>query len=172
MYGRQAVGDSISSNDPSPTDLAMMTRCLDEARLAGWRGEVPVGCVVVDEHGDVLGRGHNLRELLDDPTAHAEVLAMRQAAFARGSWRLDGCTLYVTLEPCPMCAGALVNARIKRLVFGCTDPRAGATGSLWNIPTDPRLNHRVQVEGGLLAEESAALLKAFFKARRRNSRSG
>lgn len=147
-------------------DLGWMRVCLEEAALAAWRGEVPVGAVVVDPAGQKIGRGHNLRELLEDPTAHAEVLAMREAARHLDSWRLEGCTLYVTLEPCPMCAGAIVNGRVARVVYGCQDPKAGAAGSLWNLLADPRLNHRAAVEGGLLADESAALLKAFFKMRR------
>ncbi len=148
-------------------DARWMGECLDAARVAALRGEVPVGCVVVDAGGVVLARAHNLRELLDDPTAHAEVLAMRHAAWQRGSWRLDGCTLYVTLEPCPMCAGALVNARIARVVYGCDDPRAGAVRSLWALANDPRLNHRCAVTAGVRAAECAEVLRAFFRARRK-----
>jgi len=155
-----------TEEDTAGVDAARMGLCLESARLAALRGEVPVGCLVVDGAGVVLARAHNLRELLEDPTAHAEVLAMRDAATARGSWRLEGCTLYVTLEPCPMCAGALVNARIARVVYGCDDPRAGAIRSLWALANDPRLNHRCAVTAGVRAEECAEVLRAFFRARR------
>ncbi len=158
-----------TDGDPTETarqDAERMGWCLEAARLAALRGEVPVGCMVVDGAGEVLGQAHNLRELLDDPTAHAEVLAMRHAAWRRGSWRLDGCTLYVTLEPCPMCAGALVNARIARVVYGCDDPRAGAIRSLWSLANDPRLNHRCAITAGVRAEECAGVLREFFRARR------
>ena len=143
-----------------------MDLALDEARVAALRGEVPVGCVLVDTGGAVVARAHNLRELFEDPTAHAEVLAMRQAARERGSWRLDGLTAYVTLEPCAMCAGAFVNARIDRVVYGCDDPRAGALRSLYAIGEDARLNHRYAVERGVRAEACAEALRAFFRARR------
>jgi tRNA(adenine34) deaminase len=131
------------------------------------RSEVPVGAVVLGPGGHVLSRAHNQRERDADPTAHAEILAIRAAARAIGSWRLEGCTLVVTLEPCPMCAGAVVAARIGRVVYGAADPKAGAAGSLWDIPRDRRLNHRAEVIGGVLAEESAALLREFFARRRR-----
>jgi tRNA(adenine34) deaminase len=131
------------------------------------RSEVPVGAVVLGPDGDVLARAHNQRESDADPTAHAEILAIRAAARAIGSWRLEGCTLVVTLEPCPMCAGAVVAARIGRVVYGAADPKAGAAGSLWDIPRDRRLNHRAEVVGGVLADESAALLRDFFARRRR-----
>jgi tRNA(adenine34) deaminase len=145
-----------------------------DARGAGGNGgqsrsEVPVGAVLLDPGGNVLARAHNQRESNADPTAHAEILAIRAAARALGSWRLEGCTLVVTLEPCPMCAGAVVAARIGRVVYGAADPKAGAAGSLWDIPRDRRLNHRAEVIGGVLAEESAALLREFF-ARRRSGR--
>ncbi len=133
------------------------------------RSEVPVGAVVLGPGGDVLARAHNQRERDADPTAHAEILAIRAAARALGSWRLEGCTLVVTLEPCPMCAGAVVAARIGRVVYGAADPKAGAAGSLWDIPRDRRLNHRAEVIGGVLAEQSAVLLREFF-ARRRSGR--
>jgi tRNA(adenine34) deaminase len=133
------------------------------------RSEVPVGAVIVGPGGDVLARAHNQRERDADPTAHAEILAIRAAARALRSWRLEGCTLAVTLEPCPMCAGAVVAARISRVVYGAADPKAGAAGSLWDIPRDRRLNHRAEVIGGVLAEESAVLLRDFF-ARRRSGR--
>jgi tRNA(adenine34) deaminase len=148
-------------------DARWMQRALAEARLAAWRGEVPVGCVLVDPAQDLeVSAGHNLRELLSDPLAHAEVEAMRVAARRRGSWRLDGLTAYVTLEPCPMCAGAFVNARITRVVYGCDDPRAGALRSLYRIGEDPRLNHRFEVVPGVCAEECASTLRAFFRALR------
>lgn len=142
-----------------------MTLALGEARLAEAHGDVPVGAVVT-RHGVVLAARHNERELDGDPTAHAEILAIRDAAAAIGNWHLDECTLYVTLEPCTMCAGALVNARMLRVVYGATDPKAGAGGSLYNLLAEPRLNHRCVVETGLMAEECGALLKAFFAARR------
>jgi tRNA(adenine34) deaminase len=140
---------------------------LDEARLAESAGDVPVGCVVVDAAGQIVGRGRNAREVTSDPTAHAEVLAIRQAAAARGGWRLDGCTLVVTLEPCTMCAGAVVLARLDRLVFGAYDEKAGAVGSLWDVVRDRRLNHRPEVVGGVLAEECGEVLREFFAAQRR-----
>lgn len=142
-----------------------MELALEEARRAGRAGEVPVGAVVVVA-GAVIGSAGNGRESTGDPTAHAEILALRQAAAAIGSWRLDDATLYVTLEPCPMCAGALISARVGRLVFGAPDPKAGACGSLYNLCVDPRLNHELPVEPGLLAEESAALLRDWFAAKR------
>ena len=143
-----------------------MRAALVEARTALATDDVPVGAVVVDERGEVIGRGRNLREADSDPTGHAEVVAIREAARARGQWRLDGCTLVVTLEPCTMCAGALVLARVTRLVYGADDARAGAVTSLWDVPRDPRLNHRVEVVRGVAAEPSSALLRAFFAARR------
>jgi tRNA(adenine34) deaminase len=150
----------------SDDDLARMNEALDEARAALDDGDVPIGCVVVDASGAELARAHNSRERDADPTAHAEVRALRAAASKLGTWRLDGTTMYVTLEPCAMCAGAMVLARVQRLVFGATDPKAGAVGSLYNIAQDPRLNHRIDVISGVLAEECGALLKAFFKAKR------
>ena len=143
-----------------------MAEALAEARRAADEGEVPIGAVVVCD-GRVVGRGRNARERLRDPTAHAEVLALQEAARSLGRWRLTGATIYATLEPCPMCAGALVNARIDRLVYAVPDPKAGASGSLFDIPRDARLNHRVTVESGVLAEECGALLKEFFRARRK-----
>jgi tRNA(adenine34) deaminase len=145
----------------------MMRRALAEAEAAAECDEVPVGAVIV-HRGRVIAAAHNQREMLHDPTAHAEMLAITQAAEAVGSWRLDACTLYVTLEPCAMCAGAIVLSRIPRLVFGATDPKAGACVSLYQIPTDPRLNHRVEVVGGVLAEPCAALLRQFFARKRSN----
>ncbi|MCD6416636.1 MAG: tRNA adenosine(34) deaminase TadA [Planctomycetes bacterium] len=146
-------------------DERYMRLALDAAREALEAGEAPVGCVVVRD-GRVIGRAHNQRETKGDPTAHAEVLALRSAARAAGSWRLDGAAVYVTLEPCCMCAGALVNARVERLIYGALAPKSGACESLYRIPEDQRLNHRVQVRGGVCAEEAQALLKDFFEPRR------
>jgi tRNA(adenine34) deaminase len=143
-------------------DARLMRRALEEAVAAALHGDVPVGAVVVDADGQVIGVGHNEREVEGDPTAHAEVVALRRAAEHRGEWRLDGCTLVVTLEPCTMCAGAIVQSRIARLVFGAFDDKAGAVGSLWDVVRDRRLNHRPEVVSGVLAEESAELLRAFF----------
>jgi tRNA(adenine34) deaminase len=142
-----------------------MAIALAEARAAVSHGDVPVGAVAVDG-GVVVGRRHNERELSGDPTAHAEVLALRDAARALGTWRLETLTLVVSLEPCPMCAGALVAARVARLVFGAADPKAGSCGSLYNLCADPRLNHEVEVLPGVLSGESAALLASFFADRR------
>ncbi|WP_369375726.1 nucleoside deaminase [Promicromonospora sp. Populi] len=139
---------------------------LDEARRALDTGDVPVGALVLDGAGRVIGVGHNEREATGDPTAHAEVLAMRAAAAVRGEWRLTGCTLVVTLEPCPMCAGALVQARVERLVLGAWDPKAGATGSVWDLVRDQRALHEVEVLGGVREDECGALLREFFEARR------
>jgi tRNA(adenine34) deaminase len=144
-------------------DESWMQAALAEADLASLHGDVPVGCVVVSKDGIELARDHNRREELQDPLAHAEALAVRKAARAVGHWRLEGATVYVTLEPCPMCAGALVNARVATLVYGARDPKAGAVDSLFQIGTDPRLNHRFEVRSGTLAVESAARLGAFFK---------
>lgn len=143
-----------------------MRLALDEARSAATTHDVPVGAVVLDPTGAVLGRAHNAREADADPTAHAEVLALRQAASVGGEWRLDGCTLVVTLEPCTMCAGALVLARLARLVFGAYDAKAGAVGSVWDVVRDRRLNHRPEVVSGVLAEESTRLLQEFFASHR------
>ena len=142
-----------------------MRLALDEARHAAEHGDVPVGAVALID-GRVVARRHNEREQSGDPTAHAEVLALRDAAQAIGSWRLDAVSLVVTLEPCAMCAGALVAARVGRLVFGATDPKAGACGSLYQLCADPRLNHELPVTGGLLAQECGQMLAAFFAARR------
>jgi tRNA(adenine34) deaminase len=142
-------------------ELAFMRQALAAAAEAGGKGEVPVGAVVAV--GDALvAVAHNERETGSDPTAHAEILALRRAAAALGSWRLNDAELYVTMEPCPMCAGALVNARIRRLYFGCDDPKAGAVRTLYSLVEDPRLNHRVEVVPGVLAAEGAALLRGFF----------
>jgi len=146
-----------------------MREALEQARAAAHHGDVPVGAVVVHE-GRVIARAHNERELRGDPTAHAEVLALRSAAQAVGGWRLAGCTLYVTLEPCVMCAGALQQSRIDRVVFGAADPKGGATGTLYNVAADPRLNHEVDVTHGVLAEESSRLLSEFFAMHRNADR--
>jgi tRNA(adenine34) deaminase len=145
--------------------LAEAARCLET-------GDVPVGAVVVDDAGVVIGRGHNRREAVQDPTAHAEILALRSAAAATGSWRLSGCTLVVTLEPCAMCAGALVLARVPRLVLGAWDPKAGAAGSMRDIVRDSRLNHRVEVLGGICAQQSSSLLRTFFEGHRSEPQEG
>ena len=146
-------------------DEQWMTLALEEARAAAAAGDVPVGAIVVAD-GHILGRGRNRRELDHDPTAHAEIMALREAAKTLGMWRVEA-TLYVTQEPCPMCAGAIVNARVKRLVYGCTNPKAGAVDTLFSIVTDARLNHRVEVRAGVLASECAAELSQFFAALRR-----
>ncbi|HWG25529.1 nucleoside deaminase [Actinospica sp.] len=143
-----------------------MRVALGEAALAPAGGDVPIGAVVVDEAGRVLGRGRNVREAENDPVGHAEVLALRAAGRALGSWRLSGCSLVVTLEPCAMCAGAAVLARVDRIVYAAADPKAGAVGSLWDLPRDQRLNHRPEVVSGILAAEAGALLDKFFASRR------
>jgi tRNA(adenine34) deaminase len=150
------------------TDEEAMALALEEAQLAGAGGDVPVGAIVVRD-GHVVAQAHNEREQLSDPTAHAEILSLRSAASVLRSWRLDGATVYVTLEPCPMCAGALVAARVHRVVFGASDPKAGACGSLYNLCVDPRLNHEVLVSPGVLAEQAALLLAEFFDGRRPRS---
>jgi tRNA(adenine34) deaminase len=148
-----------------PRDAYFMRLALREAELALEHDDVPIGAVVVHE-GEVIGAGRNERELRQDPTAHAEVIALRAAAQALGSWRILGSVLYVTLEPCAMCAGAIVLARVPRVVFGATDPKAGAAGSVFDVLAEPRLNHRPEVARGLLAAESAELLRRFFGERR------
>lgn len=145
---------------------AAMREALDLARASAAKSDVPVGAVVLDAAGEVIGRGGNRREADVDPTAHAEIVALREAAAGRGEWRLTGCTLVVTLEPCTMCAGAVVLSRVDRLVFGAFDDKAGAVGSLWDVVRDRRLNHRPEVISGVLAEESTALLVDFFAAHR------
>jgi len=147
------------------TDAAYMRMALEEARRAASQGEVPVGAVVVFGE-QIIGRGGNRNIAENDPTAHAEVVALRQAAARLGNYRLAGCTLYVTVEPCAMCAGAAVLARIERLVYGCDDPKAGAIRSLYQIADDARLNHRIEVTSGVLAEECSALLRTFFAEKR------
>ncbi len=143
-------------------DLEFMRAALEQARKAVAQGEVPIGAVLVRD-GQVLARTHNFRELWQDPTAHAEVVAIREAATQSGSWRLTDTTLYVTLEPCAMCVGAIILARIPRLVFGAVDPKAGACGSIIDLPAERRLNHRVEVIGGVLEQESQKLLQTFFR---------
>ncbi len=143
-----------------------MEMALEEARIAADEDEVPVGAVIVSTQLGVIGRAHNQREQLKDPTAHAEIIAITQAANALQSWRLEDTILYVTLEPCPMCAGAIVQARIPLVVYGCTDPKAGACETLYRLLSDPRLNHRAEIVAGVLAEHCSALLTAFFQAKR------
>ena len=140
-----------------------MRLAFEEAGLAFLEGEAPVGAVLVDMRGRILSRAHNKKESLNDPTAHAEVMVLREGSGSSNTWRLHNATLYVTKEPCIMCAGAMVNARLGRLVYGCSDAKGGAVESLYTILNDPRLNHQVEVLSGVLADECAALLKAFFK---------
>jgi tRNA(adenine34) deaminase len=150
-----------------PFHLYHMEMALEEADLAAAEDEVPVGAVIVSFQKGVVARAHNQRERLRDPTAHAEMIAITQAAQSLQSWRLEDCVLYVTLEPCPMCAGAIVQARLPLVVYGCTDPKAGACDTLFRLCSDPRLNHRAHVLGGVLADRCAAVLGAFFQAKRR-----
>ncbi len=147
-------------------DIHFMEEAIREAKKAFEKDEPPVGAVIVKD-GDIIARGHNLRESLQDPTAHAEMLAIRAAAARLGRWRLSDCVIYVTLEPCIMCAGAMVLARLDRLVYGAHDPKAGAVGSLMNLVSDERLNHQIEVTSGVLATESGALLREFFSSRRK-----
>ena len=156
----------IADSADAAADQQWMLAALAEAGAAAQLGEVPVGAVVV-ENGEIVGRGHNRRELDQDPLAHAELLALRQAAARIGSWRLVDCTLYVTLEPCAMCAGALVNSRVRRLVYGAADPKAGFCGSLGDLSSYPGLNHRFTVSSGVLAAECGELLRRFFGELRR-----
>ena len=146
-------------------DAAWMAEALVEAEAAAREGEIPVGCVIVRD-GQLVARGHNLREQTGDPTAHAEVVAIRRAAQALGCWKLEGCALYVTLEPCPMCAGAISQARVARLVYGAPDPAYGCAGSVYRIPEDPAFNHFCRSDGGVLEGECRALLEDFFRRRR------
>lgn len=147
------------------SDLELMQEALKEARLALDEGELPIGCVIA-RNGSIIARGHNLRQQTNDPTAHAEIVAMRRAAEALGSWRLEGCTLCVTLEPCPMCAGAISQARVSRLVYGAADEQYGCAGSVYRIPEDPAFNHFCPCDGGVLEAECASLLHNFFENRR------
>jgi tRNA(adenine34) deaminase len=146
-------------------DEQFMRIAIDQAKIAEENGDVPIGAVIVHKN-TIIAKAYNQREQLQDPTAHAEIIAITQAAAALENWHLNGCTMYVTLEPCPMCAGALVLARIDRLVYGCDDPKTGAVKSLYNIVTDGRLNHRLEVTSGVLADECAELLQQFFQKRR------
>lgn len=167
--GRVTPLDPIQAALAEPTHplhLPHMELALAEAALAAAEDEVPVGAVVYHPQRGIIARGHNLREQRADPTAHAELITIVAAAKELGSWRLDNCVLYVTLEPCPMCAGALVQARVPLVVYGCTDPKAGACDTLYRITSDPRLNHRALVIGGVLAERCAGVLSAFFAAKR------
>ncbi len=147
-------------------DVELMRAALDEAEIAAREGEVPVGCVIARD-GEIIARAHNLREQTGDPTAHAEIVAIRRAAKVLGRWRLDGCAIYVTLEPCPMCAGAISQARIARLVYGAADPAYGCAGSVYRIPEDPAFNHFCLSDGGLLEADCGALMAAFFRNHRR-----
>jgi tRNA(adenine34) deaminase len=166
-------GSGPRTSVATETDVSMMRRALVLAREAAAIGEVPVGAVVYETaSGRVLGEGCNRREVDRDPAAHAELLAIRAAAAALGDWRLNGCTLVVTLEPCAMCSGLIVNARLGRLIYGAADPKAGATDSLYRLTSDPRLNHRVEPIAGVLAEECGALLKEFFRGLRTGARRG
>jgi tRNA(adenine34) deaminase len=157
---------TLPGDTASEADTRWMGAALDEADLAAAAGEVPVGCVIVGIDGSELGRGRNGRETLADPTAHAEMMAIRATAKALGDWRLEGTTAYVTLEPCAMCAGALVLARVRRVVFGCADPKAGAVATMFGIGVDPRLNHRFAVTGGVRAADCTQRLQIFFAALR------
>ena len=164
---RYDAGMTMTPDD----DVRWMKEALDLARAAAETGEIPVGAVIVHQPPNdpprIIGRGFNRREAECDPSAHAEIVALRAAGRTLGLWRLLDCTMYVTLEPCPMCAGALVNTRLPRLVYGTRDPKAGAVDTLYQICTDPRLNHRVEVAGGVAAEEAAELLRNFFQKRRK-----
>ena len=164
--GQDGARGSTPGEDVAARYAGWMRLALELARAAGADGEVPVGAVVVDPAGAVIGQGANAREQAADPTAHAEVVALRAATRHTGSWRLTGCTLVVTLEPCAMCAGALVQARVPTLVLGAWDPKAGACGSVWDLVRDQRANHRVEVVGGVLADECGEVLRAFFRERR------
>jgi len=153
-------------NDTIQDDMLWMREAIDEARLAESKAEVPIGAVIVKD-GVVIGRGHNLRESTADPTAHAEMIAIRQASETLAAWRLTDCDLYVTLEPCPMCAGAILQARIRRVVYGTPDPKAGCAGTLMNLLQDSRFNHVTEVTAGPLQEECAAMLTNFFRKLRK-----
>jgi tRNA(adenine34) deaminase len=171
VYAGAVETDTESERAGADADARFMREALAEAEAAAAVGDVPVGAVVVDAAGVIVGRGRNRREAEQDPTGHAEVDALRRAAAAVGHWRQEGATVYVTLEPCPMCAGALVNARVARVVYGCADPKAGAVDTLFAIGRDARLNHRFASTAGVLGEECAGMLKAFFaKLRGRNAK--
>ncbi|MFM7152064.1 MAG: nucleoside deaminase [Gemmataceae bacterium] len=166
MAENQKIHWELLMGIENPFHLHHMDLALEEAELAYSVEEVPVGAVIVDLQEGILAQAHNQREQLKDPTAHAEMIALTQAATQKGSWRLDNCVLYATLEPCPMCAGAIVQSRISMVVYGCRDPKAGACHSLYRITEDSRLNHQCRVLGGVRAEESAAILGRFFRERR------
>ncbi|MHC4926291.1 MAG: tRNA adenosine(34) deaminase TadA [Planctomycetota bacterium] len=156
----------MTEQDIQQIDQRYMKMAIDQAYIAEENGDVPIGCIIVHENR-VIAKGYNQREQLHDPTAHAEIIALTQAAEAVDNWRLHGCTIYVTLEPCPMCAGALVLGRLDRLVYGTDDPKTGAVQSLYNIVQDDRLNHRLEVTAGIMADDCKAQLQAFFQRRRR-----
>ncbi len=156
---------NLAENEQAAEDLRWMALALTEAEQAAVEDEVPIGAVIVRD-GQILGSAHNQREQLRDPTAHAEMIAITQAAAALDSWRLEGCTLYVTLEPCPMCAGAIVQSRVKRVVYGAEDPKAGAVNSLYQLLQDARLNHRADVVAGVMAEGCGQILSRFFQQKR------
>ena len=160
----------MAEKQPEKLDRYYMQLAIESAKIAEDNGDVPIGAVIVRQ-GEIIGKAYNQREQLQDPTAHAEIIALTQAAAALENWHLNGCTMYVTLEPCPMCAGALVLARIDRLVYGCDDPKTGACGSLYNIVTDDRLNHKLEVTTGVLEEDCRQQLQNFFQ-RRRNKKTG
>lgn len=164
------LGDLALSDPGHPFHVRHMKLALDEAQAAIAEDEVPIGAVVVSFERGVIGRAHNQREHLRDPTAHAEMIAITQAASSLGSWRLENCAIYVTLEPCPMCAGAVVLARLPLVVYGAADPKAGACDTLYRIPSDPRLNHRARVIGGVMADDCSSLLSGFFAGKRRPDR--
>jgi len=157
--------NDVVDNSSAAMDERYIAKAIDQAYIAEENGDVPIGCVIVYENR-VIAKAYNQREQLNDPTAHAEIIALTQAAEFVGGWRLGGCTVYVTLEPCPMCAGALVLARIDRLVYGCDDPKTGACKSLYNIVQDERLNHMVEVSSGVLADKCSGQLREFFQRRR------
>lgn len=157
----------LAFTDPAhPFHVHHMERALEEAKVAATEDEVPVGAVVVHPELGAIGLAHNMREQLQDPTAHAEMIALTQAATALKSWRLEKCILYVTLEPCPMCAGGIIQARVPMVVYGCTDPKAGACHTLYQITSDTRLNHRAEVIGGVLSDRCSAILTDFFRRKR------
>jgi tRNA(adenine34) deaminase len=167
MFWQAADMTAIENPTQHPAQRYMQA-AIREAQEAAGRDEVPVGAVIVFED-KIIGRAHNQREMLNDPTAHAEMIALTQAASYLNTWRLHGCTVYVTLEPCPMCAGAMVLARVDRLVFGPTDPKAGACGSLYNIVQDNRLNHRIEVVGGFMEHPCREILQSYFSQKRKNN---
>lgn len=158
----------MPSQKQDPLDKKFMAAAIDQANIALENGDVPVGAVIVHQN-NIIAKGYNQRHQLNDPTAHAEIIAMTAASEYIGNWRLEGCTIYVTLEPCCMCAGACVLARLDRLVFGCDDPKAGACGSLYNIVQDERLNHRLDITKGVLAEDCTKLLQDFFRKKRNST---